>query len=634
MTSQILAGKYVVQEEIARGGMGVIYKALDRTLHRIVAIKQIHAHLSGDPAFAERFMREARAMARLQHDNIVTIYAVEEHERAQFLVMEFFGPANLRTLIRQPTRIPLRDIVRIGHQLASALSYAHAHGIIHRDLKPANVLVDQRGKAKLTDFGIAAALDEASITTTGQVIGTPEYMSPEQARGTKLDGRSDLYSLGIMLYEMTTGKQPYSGASKTAILGKLVFEQEELSLPFPTEVPSLLRGVVRDLLRRNPDDRIPNADTLASQLHEILFTIPESPSPATAVASEPTLVMAPNRTTVEDRTVVVTPSDTHMTVPSTKTIIEEPTLHEEKSPSPPLQRGTTLPSSMLDETTLLPSQSVPSAPPKHQEPTFPPPPSPTPPPQPPPPSPPPAPSSLPLIPLLIGSLALVLTLVGVVMYLGADPEPKVSPREAAPQADTTPPVEVPEVPPPPQLTKSTQTEELDKQRRELEIEASRLEEKKRQAEAQQAKEEAERREQDRLRARQLAKAEARKQKEAETEAAKLKPTQIAKAFPDAQLQSLLDNFRLAYERQDLPQLHSLSRMSESRINNLEFMFSNYTNFQASIQEIKQTTDGATAVLVLQTGTRISGETIAIPSLSSRYTLRITRRDHDWDKIDW
>jgi serine/threonine-protein kinase len=322
MPEQIFSGKYVVQDEIARGGMGVIYKALDRTLNRIVAIKKIHAHLSGDASFAERFLREARAMARLQHDNIVTIYSVEEDQQRQFLVMEFFGPSNLRTLIRQPHRLPIRDVVRIGHQLSFALAYAHAQSIIHRDIKPANVLIDKRGKAKLTDFGIAAALDEASITSTGQVIGTPEYMSPEQARGTKLDGRSDLYSLGIMLYEMVTGKPPYADTSKTAILGKLVFEQQELVLQFPPEVPSLLQGVVRDLLRRDPEERIPDADTLASQLHEILYTLPQTPSSAASTGSEPTIVSAPIKTSVDAPTRV--PSATEKTIiePSTRTVLQ------------------------------------------------------------------------------------------------------------------------------------------------------------------------------------------------------------------------------------------------------------------------------------------------------------------------
>ena len=294
MPERILAGKYVVQSEIAKGGMGVIYKALDRTLNRVVAIKLVHAHLSGDSSFVERFLREARAMARLQHDNIVTIYDAVEDQGTQLLVMEYFQGSNLRMLTRNQPRLPLRDIVNITHQLASALAFAHAHGIIHRDIKPANVMVDKRGKTKLTDFGIAAALDEASITSTGQVIGTPEYMSPEQARGTTLDGRSDLYSVGIILYEMLTGKTPYAETSKTSILGKLAFDQQELLLSFPSNVPSLLQGVVRDLLRRQPDERIPDADTLTTQLHEILYTLPAFPTVLTS-REEPPVANAPDK---------------------------------------------------------------------------------------------------------------------------------------------------------------------------------------------------------------------------------------------------------------------------------------------------------------------------------------------------
>src|SRR4029079_8296570 len=134
---------------------------------------------------------------------------VEEEQSTQFLVMEYCPGSNLRAIIRSRPPLPVREAVHLAQQVASALAYAHAQGVFHRDIKPANVLVDKQGKAKLTDFGIAAALDEAALTSAGQIIGTPEYMSPEQARGLKPDGRTDLYSLGIVLYEMLTGKTPY-----------------------------------------------------------------------------------------------------------------------------------------------------------------------------------------------------------------------------------------------------------------------------------------------------------------------------------------------------------------------------------------------------------------------------------------
>ena len=192
MPDRIFSGKYVVQEEIAKGGMGVIYKALDRTLNRHVAIKVIHEHFSGDASFTERFLREARAMARLHHENIVTIFSVEEERGAHFIVMEYFPGVDLRARIKARKTLSVHESLDIALQVANALIFAHSQSIVHRDIKPANILVDTRGRVKLTDFGIAAALDEASITSTGQVIGTPEYMSPEQAAGKEVDGRTDL----------------------------------------------------------------------------------------------------------------------------------------------------------------------------------------------------------------------------------------------------------------------------------------------------------------------------------------------------------------------------------------------------------------------------------------------------------
>src|SRR6185312_14108776 len=194
MAPQLIAGKYDIQEDIASVGMGVLYREFYACAGRVVAIKRIHPHLSGDSSFVERFLREARTMARLQHEHIVTLYAVEEEQQTYILVMEFCPGSNLRAMIRKQSHLPVREVVHLARQLALALGYAHSQMIIHRDIKPANVLLDKHGKAKLTDFGIAAALDEARITRPKEVIGTPEYMSPEQARGRDVDSRSDLYS--------------------------------------------------------------------------------------------------------------------------------------------------------------------------------------------------------------------------------------------------------------------------------------------------------------------------------------------------------------------------------------------------------------------------------------------------------
>jgi serine/threonine-protein kinase len=689
MAPQILAGKYVVQEEIAKGGMGVIYKALDRTLNRVVAIKLVHAHLSGDSSFVERFLREARAMARLQHDNIVTIYAVEEDQGTQLLVMEYFQGSNLRVLTRNQPRLPLRDVVSITHQLASALAFAHAHGIIHRDIKPANVMVDKRGKTKLTDFGIAAALDEASITSTGQVIGTPEYMSPEQARGTTLDGRSDLYSVGIMLYEMLTGKTPHADASKTSILGKLAFDQQELSLPFPSNIPSLLQGVVRDLLRRQPDERLPDADTLASQLHEILYTLPASPTVPTSRDSDATVLVSPPP-------VAKAPQEVEQDIPTaiapgalTETRIAPSIATESTRVSPPSAVPRTPPSPHLEETTVLPAQpraSVDGITPLPSN--APAPPSPV------------RHRTSPHFPLLAGGLVAVLVLSGLVYYLVTNPIPAPdtakSPQVASRIEDpVSEPIESRQGA---DRERANREAALKKERERLAQEQRGLEEKQRLAEQQRAKEAAERKQletqqaasarerelaaqrardderkrqdAERLAEQQRAK-EAAERKQLETQQAasarerelaaqrardderkrqdaerlaeqqrkddgapRQKEVQVATAFPDQRLQSLLNRFRQAYENHDLATLQSISRMSDDRLRNVQVMFANYETIRASIKDVVQTEQGASATLFLDSVTTTEGENVSLSPLARKFNLKIPRHGAESEKIIW
>ena len=244
MPELVFSDKYEVQEQIAQGGMGVLYKALDRKLNRVVALKVVHPHLASDSSFLQRFLREARSMARLQHENIVSIFSVEKDNGTQFIVMEFFQGTNLQSRIQPGVSLPLHEALKITYQMTKALAYAHEHGIIHRDVKPANVLLDGDNRVKLTDFGIAAALDEAPLTSAGQLIGTLLYMSPEQARDTTLDGRSDLYSLGLILYEMLTGTHPRRNLTNTAILGMLASEENAPPLTFPPADPAEVQAVV------------------------------------------------------------------------------------------------------------------------------------------------------------------------------------------------------------------------------------------------------------------------------------------------------------------------------------------------------------------------------------------------------
>jgi serine/threonine-protein kinase len=644
MPEQILAGKYVVQNEIARGGMGVIYKALDRTLNRVVAIKMVHAHLSGDSSFVERFLREARAMARLQHDNIVTIYAVEEDQGTQLLVMEYFQGRNLRELTKNRPRLPLRDIVSITEQLANALAFAHAHGIIHRDIKPANVMVDARGKAKLTDFGIAAALDEASITSTGQVIGTPEYMSPEQACGTKLDGRSDLYSVGILLHEMLTGNTPYAEASKTSILGKLAFDKEELTLAFPSDVPSLLQGVVRDLLRRQPDERIPDADTLATQLHEILYTLPASPTVPTSSESDETVLVSPPaaanaRDKGEPDLPTVLASDGRTEARGTGAMATEST----RVPPPTATPRSPAPSHW-DETTVLPQQPHKSDSSMKPSPSAAPTPAPSAPSQ----------SSL-LFPILGGGLAAVLALTGLVYYFA---------NSSSPAPDTTnPPQQKSQIEPKASEhiednrkadeERAQREAELQKERERLAEDQRRLEEKQRQAEAQQAKEAADRKQlearreastRERELATKRAREEERKKQTAERRVIEplhtdesppqQKEPQVASVFPDQRLQSILERFRQAYENRDLATIQSMSRMSDERLRNVQVMFANYETIRASIKDVTPTEQGASATLFLESVTTAEGERVTLSPLARKSILKISRQGTEWEKISW
>jgi serine/threonine protein kinase len=311
MLGTIYSGQYEVQELIAQGGMGAVYKALDQKLNRIVALKVVHPHLSGDPSFLNRFLREARDMARLPHENIVTIFAVGQDQATHYLVMEYFPGTNLRDMISSTGAFPLSKAVSITRQMANALSYAHSHGIIHRDIKPANVLVATDNRAKLTDFGIAAALDHAPLTSTGQIIGSLPYMPPEQARDATLDGRSDLYSLGMTFYELLTGVNPRRNLSNTVILGMLLSEDNMQPLEFPASVPPGIQQVVNDLLRYRPTDRIQDADTLLERLEALRpiwgdsSTINQTPNDAFIIIKAVPKKTAASGSNIDDKTVAV-----------------------------------------------------------------------------------------------------------------------------------------------------------------------------------------------------------------------------------------------------------------------------------------------------------------------------------------
>jgi beta-lactam-binding protein with PASTA domain/tRNA A-37 threonylcarbamoyl transferase component Bud32 len=266
-TPRVYSGRYELTHLIARGGMAQVYRAMDRQLDRPVALKVLFPELSIDLTFVERFRREAQAAANLSHPNIVPVFDWGEDDGSYFIVMEYVDGRALSAVLRDPTPLPPRQIATIGAAVAAALAFAHRHGVIHRDVKPGNVLITPEGEVKVTDFGIARAVNtEESLTQTGAVMGTAAYFSPEQAEGKGVDARSDIYSLGVVLYEMAVGRPPFTGDSPVAVASKHVRDQPVLPREANPAVPAALEAVVMKAMAKNPDDRYGSAEELRADL--------------------------------------------------------------------------------------------------------------------------------------------------------------------------------------------------------------------------------------------------------------------------------------------------------------------------------------------------------------------------------
>ena len=263
----IFADRYEIVSEIARGGMADVYLANDSKLSRPVALKVLSPELSRDPAFVERFRREAQSAAGLNQPNIVGIFDWGQEHGTSFIVMEYVDGQTLRDLIRRDHTIAPGQIADIGADIAAALAFAHKNGVVHRDVKPGNVLITTAGQVKVTDFGIARASgDNDGLTRTGAVMGTATYFSPEQAQGDAVDGRSDVYSLGIVLYEMATGEPPFSGDSPITVAYKHVREDVVPPSQRMPSIPPELERVIMTCLAKNPADRYLSADDLRADL--------------------------------------------------------------------------------------------------------------------------------------------------------------------------------------------------------------------------------------------------------------------------------------------------------------------------------------------------------------------------------
>jgi eukaryotic-like serine/threonine-protein kinase len=266
----LLSGRFRLDEKIGSGGMSTVYRAFDPTLERWVAIKLMHRDISSDPDQLERFRREARTVAQLNHPHVVTVIDAGEDDGAPYIVFEYVEGETLKERIRRMGSLPVPEAVAYAIEIARALSSAHTHRLVHRDVKPQNVLIDRDGRAKVTDFGIARSLESHGLTAPGRVLGTTDYVSPEQAMGHEVTEQSDIYSLGICLYEMLTGEVPFHADTQVAVAMQHVKE------PLPDvqrrrpEISAALAAVIERATAKETRHRYATVDAMEHDLEEVL----------------------------------------------------------------------------------------------------------------------------------------------------------------------------------------------------------------------------------------------------------------------------------------------------------------------------------------------------------------------------
>jgi len=329
-----IAGRYQVVQKLGAGAFGTVYKAKDKILGRMVAIKTIRmeglaAASAGVEEMVARFEREARVSAQLKHPNIVTIHDIGQSGGLSYLAMEFIDGVGLDKIISQAGKLPVERAASIGAQVAEGLDFAHKNGVVHRDIKPANIMIEAGDRVKITDFGIAKATDSGEhLTMTGSLLGTPSYMSPEQARGAALDGRSDLFSVGCLLYEMLTGRKAFRGESITALLFKIITEEPP---PLRENEPAISDEVERIILKalnKAPEARYQSGSELAADL---MALVRPGSSPTIRQVETPTAKQAP----VIVPTLVSAPTPTQVAAPEPTRVSAPPPRPAAPRPAPP-----------------------------------------------------------------------------------------------------------------------------------------------------------------------------------------------------------------------------------------------------------------------------------------------------------
>ncbi len=287
MQGEVIAGRFELVELIGKGGMSSVYKAQDRLLDRMVAIKILHPHFTEDEEYVERFRREARSVAQLSHPNIVTVIDRGEDAGRQYIVFEYVEGENLKELLERTGPMPVRDALVMALQMTRALSFAHGRGLIHRDVKPQNVLLNADGQAKMTDFGIARSIDVQGVTITGTILGTSEYIAPEQARGEQVDAQTDVYSMGVVLYELLTGGVPFEGDNFVTVALRHVNEPVPSVLDRRPEVPARVATAVERSMAKFPAERFQSMDELSEELEICLAELEPMSDEATMIVRRP-----------------------------------------------------------------------------------------------------------------------------------------------------------------------------------------------------------------------------------------------------------------------------------------------------------------------------------------------------------
>jgi serine/threonine-protein kinase len=305
-------GRYVIQSELGRGAMGVVYKALDSVLERPVAVKTVNISLERDHAdkYEQRFYQEARAAGALNHPNIVTIHDVGKAGDVVFMAMEYIEGVELRSLIGEGRPLRVAQALTIAAQVAEGLAYAHQRGVVHRDIKPANIMVVANGPVKITDFGIARMRGTGDLTQTGMLLGSPKYMSPEQVIGKRADHRSDVFSLGVILYEMLCGAAPFNGENVTALMYQIVNFVPPAPSSVNSEVPQLLDYIVAKMLAKPLEERYQDAAEVARDLREAerQLSTPTSDTQALRASSTTLALPQPKLMDPDAKTIVLAQS--------------------------------------------------------------------------------------------------------------------------------------------------------------------------------------------------------------------------------------------------------------------------------------------------------------------------------------